>query len=690
MPKDSKTMSPIRTIHRFIRPGITTKLVYLNLFIIAICAVIIGIMAWSFTSIKNISDQMVHSDIPRVIASAELGRELSHIFSRTHLVIGTFYGNPSILAQASTGLFEASEGLREKEIHPELTALLAGFEEKLLALFKECERINNALRQIEGVDRLVHQLLDRVSARIDEMDESHLPFPGEERRIRSLESEIALYREATLKAALAFTRLSPVTARTREIEGVFLMLDRLKKSFLGMPTWDAEIDDLKDQLIESAEAYQEVMVRFNYRLIDFHLRLNELEEIMTATQEQAAHLDGSIVSNIRQLQLQNRGMMEDSMHFVLFLSFVLILLLGAFSYTFFLLNFQRPMKAICEAVRAVGNGDLDMRVSLHRNDEWALIENAFNQMVKEIWDSYSELYRKNEALQKTHQELQNSLEKLKAEIVQRKRVEEEREHLFQKLLHARKMEAIGTLAGGVAHEFNNLMQGIQGHCELLLLRAGDDAKTEKQLESIISAISRGRNLVHRLLTFARKVEGNPVPIDLDAKVHGMKKLLQQTLPPNIDIHVREGGPLKKVMADPVQVEQVLMNLAINAGDAMPGGGEIFIETENAEIGSSYCRAHPSAKPGSYVLLRLRDTGCGMDSRTLDNIFNPFFTTKTVGKGTGLGLPMVFGIVRDSGGHMTCNSEPGKGTTFSIFLPTVQAGEEVPARPIDISIEKVLS
>ncbi len=679
------------SIRGFFRPGITAKLLFLNIFIFGIFCGIIGIMAWSFGNIKDLSAKMVQRDVPKVIASAALQRELSHIFSRTHLLISTFYGNPPILVKESAGLFETLENLRKQKIHPELADLLILFEKKLLTLFGECGRINVALKRVERIDGKVHLLLDRLLSHImDEMDDPLLSFFTDSGRIQKIEQQIFEYREATLRAALAFSRLSPVTTETREIEKVFSMLNRLKKDFLKMPSLNPGIEELQDRLIETTQEYQEVIVQFNYRLIDFHLRLKELDEIMAKTQQQADRLDQKTVSDIQNDQMQNREMMDDILHFVLFLSLVMIVLLAAFSYIFFLLNFRRPIRAICKAVRAVGNGDLDMRVTLNRTDEWGVIENALNQMVKEIWDSYSELYRKNETLQKTHQELQNSLEKLKAEIIQRKKAEEEREHLFQKLLHARKMEAIGTLAGGVAHEFNNLMQGIQGHCELLLLRAGDDAKTEKQLESIISSVSRGRNLVHRLLTFARKVEGNPVPIDLDAKVHGMKKLLQQTLPPNIDIHVREVGPLKKVMADPVQVEQVLMNLTINAGDAMPRGGEIFIETENAEIDSSFCRAHPSAKSGSYVLLRLRDTGSGMDSRTLENIFNPFFTTKTVGKGTGMGLPMVFGIVRESGGYMTCQSEPGKGTTFSIFLPTVQAGDGVPAGPIDISNEKVLS
>lgn len=245
--------------------------------------------------------------------------------------------------------------------------------------------------------------------------------------------------------------------------------------------------------------------------------------------------------------------------------------------------------------------------------------------------------------------------------------------LQNQLLHAQKMEAIGTLAGGMAHDFNNLLQAILGYSDLLHRKKAPNDPDRRKLEVIQQAARDGADLVGRILTFSRKGESKARPIDLNEEIRKAQKLLRRTVPRMIEIRLVLAENLQIIDADPAQVEQVLLNLAVNAQHAMPDGGQILIETSNVSLSDEYLRTHLGTQPGHYVLLTFSDTGVGIEPYVLDRIFEPFFTTKTNGEGTGLGLSMVHGIVSQHGGYVRCYSEPGRGTSFKIYFP-VSAGE----------------
>jgi CheY-like chemotaxis protein len=231
---------------------------------------------------------------------------------------------------------------------------------------------------------------------------------------------------------------------------------------------------------------------------------------------------------------------------------------------------------------------------------------------------------------------------------------------------------VGQLAGGVAHDFNNLLGVIHGYAELVLRELPAEARERKRVEEIIRAAERAAALTRQLLAFGRRQILQPEILDLNQVVAGMEKMFGRLISEDIQIVVSRAEPLGRVKADAGQVEQVLMNLVVNARDAMPGGGRLVIETANVTLDENYARAHPDVKPGRFVLLAVSDTGHGMDSATMARIFEPFFTTKPEGKGTGLGLSTVYGIVRQSGGAVGVYSEPGHGTTFKVYLPAVDA------------------
>ena len=280
----------------------------------------------------------------------------------------------------------------------------------------------------------------------------------------------------------------------------------------------------------------------------------------------------------------------------------------------------------------------------------------------------------NERLQRQGQDLAVANENLRAQIVQRENAE-------SALRQVQKMEAMGQLTGGIAHDFNNLLQVIIGNLEVMQRRnlvGGDDAK--RMVASALRGAQRAATLTQRLLAFARRQPLDPRSVDVNRLVTGMSELLHRTLGESITIETVLASGIWRVAADANQLENALLNLAVNARDAMPSGGRLTIETANTFLDEAYAQAN-EVKPGQYVLVAVSDTGTGMSSDVIAKAFEPFFTTKDVGKGSGLGLSQVYGFIRQSDGHAKIYSEPGEGTTIKLYLPRlVTAGESREASP----------
>jgi two-component system cell cycle sensor histidine kinase/response regulator CckA len=263
----------------------------------------------------------------------------------------------------------------------------------------------------------------------------------------------------------------------------------------------------------------------------------------------------------------------------------------------------------------------------------------------------------------------------------------------QRIRQAQKMEAVGQLAGGLAHDFNNLLGVILGYCEILEAKSALPEPTREMILEIHNAGESAKKLTQRLLAFSRRQVLQPVVMDLNQAVNHMERMLGRLIGENVELISLLGNDLGKISADPSQVEQVLMNLAINARDAMPKGGQIIVKTANVQIDETCARQHPFMEPGRYVMLTVSDSGTGMSLETQSHIFEPFFSTKPQGQGTGLGLSTVFGIVRQSGGSIAVYSEPGAGATFKIHFPrcddTVARMQTERAMPVRGGTETIL-
>jgi signal transduction histidine kinase/ActR/RegA family two-component response regulator len=303
-------------------------------------------------------------------------------------------------------------------------------------------------------------------------------------------------------------------------------------------------------------------------------------------------------------------------------------------------TFTRPLAVLLEGVHALQEGDFGYPIEARGGDELAEVTRAFDGMRGTL--------QRNEA---------------------------QREQLEEQLRQAQKMEALGRLAGGVAHDFNNLLTVIKGHSELLVDRMKPADAFYGSTRQIMKTADRAASLTRQLLAFSRMQVLQPRILDLNALVADMSKMLRRLVREDIEFGFRLGDSLGRVKADPGQLEQVLLNLTVNASDAMPQGGKLTIETQRIKVDEGYALARPPLRPGKYVQLVVADTGHGMDAATMSRIFEPFFTTKEQGKGTGLGLATVYGVVRQSGGFIWVESSPGSGARFEIYLPQALGKEE---------------
>jgi PAS domain S-box-containing protein len=280
------------------------------------------------------------------------------------------------------------------------------------------------------------------------------------------------------------------------------------------------------------------------------------------------------------------------------------------------------------------------------------------------------------------------------DTTERVQAEQEKQILEAQLLQAQKMEAIGALAGGIAHDFNNVLQTISGYTQLLLIDCAQQDEYRSRLQGIEKASKRATELIRQLLTFSRKIESDLRPINLNHEIEQTREMLERTIPKMIAIELDLDRKLYDIHGDPVQIEQIILNLGINAMHAMPDGGRLTIETANVVLDKAFCRSHLGATEGPNVVLTISDTGIGMDQETLSRIYEPFFSTKGTGQGTGLGLSNVYGITKNHQAYIECRSEPGEGTRFRIYFPATHAesdlkNEEQPQEILPTGTETIL-
>ncbi len=333
-----------------------------------------------------------------------------------------------------------------------------------------------------------------------------------------------------------------------------------------------------------------------------------------------------------------------------------------------------PISKLMHNTKAITAGQFAVLAKSGRTDEIGDLEENFNEMVVALEAARRQAGLKQKDLEikvaertahlaQTNAALSKALQDIQRET-------EEKKSLHAQLLHSQKMEAVGTLAGGIAHDFNNILTAIIGYGNIMRMKLKDTDPHREYLDHILAAAERAAGLTHSLLAFSRKQIINPQPVALNEIIIRVQKLLARLIGEDIELRIDLCNPNPTILADSGQLEQVLMNLATNARDAMPSGGYFTLTTGLENIDEQYISLHGYGEAGEYAVVSVSDTGMGMDEQTRARIFEPFFTTKETGKGTGLGLSIVYGIVKAQKGYINCYSEPGKGTTFKIYLPLI--------------------
>jgi signal transduction histidine kinase len=385
--------------------------------------------------------------------------------------------------------------------------------------------------------------------------------------------------------------------------------------------------------------------------------LQQTERMSAAASAKLPQITGRAMSGI------------ESVRIILLVTMVGATVVGIAISVYLVRSVTRPVQRLAEATRIIASGGLGHQIEEEADAEFGELSRHFNTM--------------SAALRESYQQLESANVDLEEEATQRRQAEEAREALQAELLHSQKMEALGTLSAGIAHEFNNLLQVVRGCLDSVSRKTGEQGSDPREFGLIGEATERGAQLTQRLLTFSSKGETKQTPVDVNEKALNVKSILERTLPGGIEVQVLVAEDTPLVSADPSAMEQVLLNLALNARDAMPDGGVLRIETSHSEVPGSPSGDSSSGAGGNWVVIRVSDTGHGIDDGALPHIFEPFFTTKGVGKGTGLGLSTVYGIIAASGGQITCRSQPGEGTEFEVRLPALpseSAAIEVQSAP----------
>jgi signal transduction histidine kinase/CheY-like chemotaxis protein len=364
-----------------------------------------------------------------------------------------------------------------------------------------------------------------------------------------------------------------------------------------------------------------------------------------------------ILSDLKQLYSRSRSY---------FIIIIVVLFISFLAIYFMSLKLHRivsdPILNLAKVAKEVSlKEDYSIRVEKTSQDELGFLTERFNEMLIQIQE-------REDALQKVRDELEEHAQELQKELVEKKRAEKEKTNLQAQLLQAQKMEAVGILAGGVAHDFNNLLTAIRGCADIAMFQIEDSSSLFQDIKEIQVATDRAADLTRQLLLFSRKQPMAFVSLDLNDSIENLLKIFYRIIGENIKIHTELESEIWTINADRGTIEQVILNLVVNAKDAMPKGGKLCIKTENIVLEESYCKQLPDAKPGKFVRLSVSDTGVGMDKKTVQHIFEPFFSTKGVGKGTGLGLSVIYGIVKQHGGWINVYSEIDHGSVFKVYLP----------------------
>lgn len=769
-----------------LRTSMNMKLLFLNLTVFIVFGIISGVVVYAFHNIEALTAEMIDRDVRGIVHNTRVGRELFDVVDRSNLLLSSFYKNEKKLETEGNFLKDKAARLSDRTDDKCLKKCLREFQEKLVLLLEQCAVINAVFREIEAVEAEIGDCFTKLEIKLAEP----VILPAVNREDVSVFEQfrglIPAYREIFLHANLHFVSLEPFRSETGDAESVILILDELSRKLLVLLLSDPEIAVFGEKLFDGISEYKEAVVNFNDARNEFRKRFSELNGAKERAVAAKSRIDEGIMSEFERMQEKASEKIKTSIRTVYILSGGAVAMFTVFSYLFFLMNIRRPIESICDVLDAIGDGDMDVRIRLSRTDEWLMIETGLNRMVSEVWNSYAELYRKNEELQQIYQELRMTqgyikniidsmpsvvigvdpsgrithwnmaaeklagirsgedirgrlltdvypelsayIEHIRKSLKDREPVKTEKQpkhrsdeihyedimiyplvangvegaviriddvtsrvRIEEMMIQTEKMMSVGGLAAGMAHEINNplgvILQGVQNAIRRIspeleanhevAQACGTNLESVRQymekrgivryLNGIKDAGSRAADIVSNMLNFSRRSESSMVLTDINKLLDNTVQLAASDYDLKKKYDFRHIEIIRDYESEPVQVpcidteiEQVILNLLKNSAQAM---AEVKEKTERP------CIILRTKKEPEHLRIEVQDNGPGIDEKIRTRIFEPFYTTKTVGIGTGLGLSVSFFIIANNHkGRIFVESELGKGAKFVIQLP----------------------
>jgi len=647
--------------------GISAKLISMAAFLFLVFGLLAGVAFLAFQHIEDLLKTSVGQDIRENIANADLLKELSTVFADAALVSSTFYRNEEFLRNKGQDLIRRTRDIESKSSSTALREPLGEYSLLMQSVIDDCSRVNRILRRSDALEQEIEKSLTSLERTVTDKKVAQIIAGEDPVFMEQLGVAISGYRETVLQISVSVLR-NTVSPRERSLS-VLPAIDALMLRFQTLTASEPNIAVYGPQLIGLLRQYRAVVVEYSEAAGALRHRQSALDRSQQKVLAVMSEIDDRIAKSTTGVTGRIAGMISKSNIALFVVTASVQIALAIMTIYFIIANIRKPMTAICEGIESFSAGRLDTRISLNRSDEWATIEQALNRAAAALLSSQSALEAKVTELQK--------------EIEARQRAEAESSLLEEQLRHAQKMEAIGTLAGGVAHDFNNMLTAIIGYGNMAVLRLPAEDPVQNYLRQILTAADRGATLTQSLLAFSRRQLISLEPVDLNAVILAFEPLLRRVAGESLRLDLRLSPVSVVIVADRAQIEQVLMNLVINARDALAGDGMVTIETGSKLISGPEAEKLGLETDGVFAHLSISDNGAGMDEETAKRIFEPFFTTKEVGKGTGLGLAMVYGIVQQHRGSISVVSTVGAGTRFDILIPTTP---EMPTEPSEPSGE----
>jgi signal transduction histidine kinase/ActR/RegA family two-component response regulator len=656
-----------------LQKGIVTKLIFLNTLILLL---VVGILVENLFLSKKLGKTIitvVDKDLSQAIDNAALSREINHIFTDIRYTASIFTVNKDLLNEMENRLIPMLRDMAGASNIKKLQKVLDELTKNTVFFIDQCKEINASIERRKLLEHKLDENINKLEDAVTKIIVTR-KLEGKGYELSSFEQiihSIPDFRTSFLKVAMLLKNAEQAGFLKRKDQvdyerQIFIILSDFQSNLTSSITAGEELSAVTSDLMLNVKTYKVEIISFHAAMRKFKEHLELLENVESQVMAVLGEVEKEIAETTVRIRESVTENLQSTKNLNLILCIAVIVLLTAIG-TYGVV-IAKSIQSLTNSASEIAAGDLERPITAGGKDEIAILGRSLMRMRDAIKEKIVDLSQKNEALI--------------LEINKHKQTQREREQLKVQLIHAQRMEAIGTLAGGIAHDFNNILSAIMGYTELAILDLPETSEANANLQQILNAANRAKDVVKQILAFSRQSKQIDKPLKIGPIIKECLKLLRASIPTTIEIHQNVARESGAVVIDLTQIHQVIMNLCTNAAHAMQEtGGVLDVNLIEMDLGLEDKFMIKGLSPGKYVRITVSDTGHGIPPGLKERIFDPYFTTKGLGVGTGLGLSVAHGIVKNHGGAFSVYSESGKGSTFHVYLPRIDADV------IDVSVDK---